>query len=301
MSQLAPRIDKIEAISKLRNSQYSIAEVSTVSVPYTTILNRAKIPDLANDLKLNFGIERIPVQQIFQLQDEFGANGEPVFGAVNDYQGLIRLVGSWSTFWGLPGQGITTSTVNDYLEITFYGTGLSINVGAITGTGYHVSALNTWQTGNFFSHPSVTNWSATAGAVIRTAQWQLRLGARSNEEMRDSWVPFSQLDYEWCLRYFEKTFPIDVPVANNTGVIAGAVEGIAIVTNARLYGHWWYKKNKRTYPTMNTWSPTTNTSTLFTANPASPSFESFGQSSPEGVFGIVQLEILLLKMDTLFI
>jgi hypothetical protein len=59
----------------------------------SSIIGRASIPDIANDFRASLGIERIPVQQIMLLQNEFGPNGEPVYGALNDTRGLIRFVG----------------------------------------------------------------------------------------------------------------------------------------------------------------------------------------------------------------
>ena len=96
-----------------------------ISVPNTTIVNRAKIPNLANDLRASLGNERIPVQSIMQLQNEFGANGEPVFAALNDDRGLIRFVGSSSSSVSTNGAMVRLST-GGYLEITFFGTGLNL-------------------------------------------------------------------------------------------------------------------------------------------------------------------------------
>ena len=108
-------------------SQAFIDATSLISVPATTIVGRAKIVDIANDLRPSFGIERIMTQQIVQLQTEFGPNGETVFSAVNDDRGLIRFVGSWVNM--LNSNGSTPGTINDatsYCEITFYGTGLNL-------------------------------------------------------------------------------------------------------------------------------------------------------------------------------
>ena len=101
---------------------------SLISVPNTAIVGRAKIVDITNDLRASFGIERIAVQQIVQLQNEFGPNGEPVFSAVNDDRGLIRAVGSWTN----PTDSFAGSRLNssssgtDFIEITFFGTGINI-------------------------------------------------------------------------------------------------------------------------------------------------------------------------------
>lgn len=95
---------------------------------YSTISKRASIMDLSQDLKPRMGIERIMIQNIMQLQNEFGPNGEPVFGVVNDTLGLIRCVGSGWTNNITTGSGVNifSTNVNDYTEITFYGTGINL-------------------------------------------------------------------------------------------------------------------------------------------------------------------------------
>jgi hypothetical protein len=102
-----------------------------VAVQNTTIVGRAKIPNLANDIRASLGIERIVTQSIMQLPNEFGPNGEPVYSVVNDDRGLIRVVGAgWpvSSGSGVGGTQLATSTASGiaYVEITFYGTGLNI-------------------------------------------------------------------------------------------------------------------------------------------------------------------------------
>lgn len=99
-----------------------------ISVPNTTIVNRAKIPNIANDLRASLGNERIAVQSIIQLQNEFGPNGEPVFSVLNDDRGLVRCVGIWI---GCPTSNLAYgqylgANLGDYAEITFYGTGLNL-------------------------------------------------------------------------------------------------------------------------------------------------------------------------------
>ena len=102
-----------------------------ISVPNTSIVNRAKIPNLANDLRASLGNERIETQSIVQLQNEFGPNGEPVFSVLNDDRGMIRFVGAgWaiSSGTGTSGSMMATSTASGtaFIEVTFYGTGLNI-------------------------------------------------------------------------------------------------------------------------------------------------------------------------------
>jgi hypothetical protein len=84
--------------------------------------------------------------------------------------------------------------------------GFNFVIGAVTTTSLQAPILNTWETANRTSHASATNWAATAGAVIRIAQVQLRNGYRSLEDMRDGFIPFAPTyDQELaaCQRYFE--------------------------------------------------------------------------------------------------
>ena len=118
------------------DTSYTLAPTTTAGTPaagtfYSTIPNRASIVDISQDLRPSFGIERIPVQQIAQLQTEFGPNGEPVFALVNDDRGLVRFVGpGWkdvnTASLAAEGQQIVSTVSGDYCEITFYGTGLNI-------------------------------------------------------------------------------------------------------------------------------------------------------------------------------
>lgn len=94
---------------------------------YSTIVGRASITDLTQDLKARMGIERIATQQIYQLQNEFGPNGEPVWATPNDSVGQIRFVGGgWLIANDVNGPHFYSPTLNDFIEITFYGTGLNL-------------------------------------------------------------------------------------------------------------------------------------------------------------------------------
>lgn len=87
----------------------------------------------------------------------------------------------------------------------------NILIGGISGSTYQAPSLNQWNTGNYFTHSSATNWGATAGAVLRMSQLQLRSGSRSNVEMRDAYVPHMPTlaqELAACQRYYE-TSPSD--------------------------------------------------------------------------------------------
>lgn len=122
-------MSKILPFSQVGHPDISQLGDSLISVPYTTITNRAQIRDISKGMAPSMGIQRIPVQSIYQLQTEFGASGEPVWASLNDDQGLIRFVGSWTPTVDSRGQYIASgSNTSDYVEVTFFGTGLNVLV-----------------------------------------------------------------------------------------------------------------------------------------------------------------------------
>lgn len=100
--------------------------VPKINVPFTTIQNRAQIPDLTQDLGVRMGVERIMTQSIYKITDEYGPNGETVYGVEGDDLGLIRLIGNWTIKRDTYGSSLAPHiNPEGYLEITFYGTGLN--------------------------------------------------------------------------------------------------------------------------------------------------------------------------------
>jgi hypothetical protein len=111
-----------------------------VEAPNTTIQNRAKLPDLSNDLKASFGIERIAIKGVYQIHEEIGPNGEMVFGGINDSRGLARFVGSgWRNVVSTSGTRAYATNFEDYVEITFYGTALNLLIINFAGRDLRVS------------------------------------------------------------------------------------------------------------------------------------------------------------------
>jgi hypothetical protein len=90
--------------------------------PFTTIQNRAKV---TRSLKAVAGVERVMCKSINQLQNEFGPNGERVFES-SDKDARIRFVGNWVSTSNSAGTFITSNSINDFVEITFYGTGINL-------------------------------------------------------------------------------------------------------------------------------------------------------------------------------
>jgi hypothetical protein len=102
---------------------------------YSSILNRASIPDLTQDLKARMGFERVMFQQMYEVQNEIGPSNQRIFALTNDRFGLVRFVGNYETMppgtvGGFTDYGVgvnpATADGTDYMEVTFYGTGFNL-------------------------------------------------------------------------------------------------------------------------------------------------------------------------------
>lgn len=95
---------------------------------YSSIVGRTAMLDLSQDLGARMGVNRIMVQDIYQIQNEVGPNGENVYASNNDPYSQIRLLGTWSNNSDVNGTRPGSSGVAnaDFIEVTFYGTGLNM-------------------------------------------------------------------------------------------------------------------------------------------------------------------------------
>ena len=138
------------------SSSMSSGQLGGSGIFRSTVSGRASITDISQNLKASLGIDRIPIQQIYLLQSEFGPNGEPVSAVVNDDRGLIRLVGQWSTVTLANNNGLAVGTagnITDYLEVTFYGTGLNILANDRTAQAFVASVDGAAEGANFMPSP----------------------------------------------------------------------------------------------------------------------------------------------------
>lgn len=128
------------------NQQTLNSATTTTGAPasgffYSAVINRAQMVDLSQDLKARSAIDRIMTQQLYQLQNENGSNGELVYSVVNDLFGQIRAVGVWTnSATNDQGSYIRTDSPDSFVEVTFYGTGLNMMVRATSG-----SNTNDWR------------------------------------------------------------------------------------------------------------------------------------------------------------
>jgi len=132
---------KISVLTKdfddsLLNRTDPIVYLPKVAAPFTTVVKRALMTDLANDLLPRFGVDRVMTQAIQEVQGESGPNGERVFKPINDQHDAVRL-SSGSSEWL---QSIDSNgqhpfiNVSGTIEISFYGTGLNLITGYYTGS-----------------------------------------------------------------------------------------------------------------------------------------------------------------------
>lgn len=122
-NELIPEIDS--------GSNDQTVDEANIIAPFTTIQNRAKIE--AN-CKVVGPVERIRINSLVKLVNEFGPNGEPVW--TSDKEDLrVRFVGNFQTIFGAWGMYPQLTKVGDnssFVEVTFYGTGLNgLGVGYI--------------------------------------------------------------------------------------------------------------------------------------------------------------------------
>lgn len=127
MAKVSPQIKDIDSAIGLE--QEPLTFLPRVSAPFTTVVNRAPVTNFAADGLPKFGVERIMTQGIVEVQGEQGPNGERVWKPINDVHNAVRLVGGWASNINSFGQysGTSGAAANtDYVEITFYGTGLNL-------------------------------------------------------------------------------------------------------------------------------------------------------------------------------
>lgn len=158
-----------------------------IAAPYNTIINRSLIPDLSQDLLPRFAVDRLAIQQIMEMPNEFGPNGEAVFGVVNDKFNQVRFVGN-STVSVITNTGNTIQGF-DYAEITFYGTGLNLltlhnnfsrdwRISVDGGSeGSNVSVLGSAAyNSSYYNSNNVVNVVSGLALGLHTVKWRLASG-----------------------------------------------------------------------------------------------------------------------------
>jgi len=98
--------------------------VNYVASTLTEIQNRSKILDDSKNLKCLIGFEKIEVIGVTLKINEFGPLGENVYEASNK-DTRVRFVGLWNNFSDTNGVGAISTKIGNFIEVEFYGTGLT--------------------------------------------------------------------------------------------------------------------------------------------------------------------------------
>jgi len=138
------QISYLQSLMALSTQAFVDEQSDLISAPSTTIVNRSKIPNLTNDLRASMAIDRLTINQIYEVSGEQGPNGERVFGVHGDNRNLIRFVGNnWSQTHGSFGVGpVFSGTANgtDFIEVTFFGTDLNLLFSLSSYTAFNITA-----------------------------------------------------------------------------------------------------------------------------------------------------------------
>ena len=111
---------------KLNNgSEDQYVGEANVVAPFSTIQNRAKVE--AN-CKVVGPVERIRTNSLKEVPNEFGPNGEKVYTSDKEDSRIRFVGGTWVTAFTSSGQrpNIISGTTDEFIEVTFYGTGLNV-------------------------------------------------------------------------------------------------------------------------------------------------------------------------------
>ena len=115
--------------SDLQDAYLSAPMIAAPNTLITDMSGSARqIRDPSQTLKPTMGIERINARAIELVVDEKGPNGEPVW-RLSTGDERIRFIGyTWANASTTNGSGpqVTSGTTGEYIEVTFYGTGLNI-------------------------------------------------------------------------------------------------------------------------------------------------------------------------------
>lgn len=114
----------------LCDTQQPYIAAPLIAAPFSSITDLSgavrRIPDPSQSLRPALGIERVMCRALLLKQDETTSSGQQVW-ELESKDSRVRFVGSgWTNTANINGTAPVTGTINDYIEVTFYGTGLNI-------------------------------------------------------------------------------------------------------------------------------------------------------------------------------
>jgi len=159
------------------------------------ITNRSKIPNPAANLSVSLGTQRMMIQNIYRVMDEFGLAGQSVFRISDDKLNQIRLAGNWSMVTNDQGFSASSTTVDDYMEVVWFGTALNLLVYQGSGTGdFRVSIDGGAESANLYVANSTaldargygknTLVTVIGGLTLGLHTAKIRIGASTSNGLR---------------------------------------------------------------------------------------------------------------------
>jgi hypothetical protein len=157
MAKQKAKLTALGEINSLNSASLSFVNPPMISAPNSTVTDLSgsvrQLPDPSKTLRPAIAVERIMTHDLVLMENERGANGENVYGAMNDDTGRIRFVGSWevvkqSTY----GRYLQSLFANDYIEIAFMGTGLNLlQISAGSARDFRATVDGGTESGNLFT------------------------------------------------------------------------------------------------------------------------------------------------------
>ena len=121
------------------------------------------------------------------------------------------------------------------------------------GSNFNAAALNTWQSGNFVTHPSITgNVMGAAGQTTRFSMISLTETAIAQGATYERAGRTYAGELQLCQRYYEKSYDLDT--------VPGTYDGLGVITatwgdgSGNHYHSQQYRVVKRSIPSCQTWS-----------------------------------------------
>jgi len=129
--------------------------------------------------------------------------------------------------------------------------GLSLGWSLYCGSTYSTSATNSWISSPLLASTSQANAVATNGNVFALTGVQVEVGSTA--------TPFEHrsfgLEYDLCLRYYEKSFQYGQTAAQNVGTTEGAAYGVAAFGNQTFAANVTFAVPKCATPTITLYAP----------------------------------------------
>jgi hypothetical protein len=160
----SPRIDALDNVA---------VKLSYIDAPHSTISNRAQVVDLENDLKAHGPLDRFRITRIEPIPTEFGSGGQVVWKPSNDRFEQTRLAGQWRSIIDSNGVRVQGEEADDYIEFTFYGTGVNLLTIQFSGGSrdYRASIDGGAEGVNIYENAAITLTarSTTANQIVPVA------------------------------------------------------------------------------------------------------------------------------------